>query len=429
MINYTKSLLFFVVFFAIYTISGFTYQTCSFLKESKIISLEEFLDFPVVNQEEHSMAEALPLYVHQKIPTAVIKEAVDEGLMIEILGVPFPDACFFKEAQFEEINISYERKVGKEENYIRPSYYYKQIGNEKVLAIFAMPGEDYLQQMAALVSYYIKFDLGKKPEDFVKVTLFPLLEKNIGLWTHLDENFVKPNDTVLIGNVSDFFNYLKNEKFILEEFEEFENSYYKVNRIKMGERSVAFLRAKQTFWGNMSGYLTQRILDLGASEIIYMSKIATLDNPLDIYSKIYSPTKFVLLQDNELKVVGNVKNPLVEKFPELNSGTHISLPTVMEQDFRTSALAHSVASSLDLEVANIASIIEKFNQEKNKQVSFVPIHWVTDYLRIKEEANLHTGFDLTNGDSNSGKEKKRKILEKIYPLLKAYLTATEGSLS
>lgn len=423
-------LMLFIICISTCTISAFSSNlendTCDLLAKSITVSASQYLKFPIVGQEEHSMADALPNYVSQKIPIALIKDAVENDLTIEILGCPPPvlQSCFSKISRLEEIDFDYEKKADKEENFRRPSYYYKT-DKEKTLVISVMPGEDYLKQFTALVSYYVKFNLGRNPDDFVKVTSFPVLEKTIHLWTHLDDHFVKPNDTVLIGNVSDYFDYLRAEGFIPQIIEESENFYYKATRVKLNDRFLSFLRVKYSFWGNMSANLVKKMLDLGASEIIYISKIATLDNPRHIYKKIYSPTQFAVMKDNQVKIIDSIVNPLVEKFPELDSRMHLSLATVMEQDFATSALAHSVAYSLDLEVSKIAKVITKYNLFHNKQVTFIPVHWVTDYLRTKEEADLDTGFDLSNGDSKPSKEKKMVILKRIYHFVTAYLLSTD----
>jgi ABC-type Na+ transport system ATPase subunit NatA len=115
-------------------------------------------------------------------------------------------------------------------------------------------------------------------------------------------------------------------------------------------------------------------------------------------------------------------NPLVDKFPELDSGMHISTSNVMEQDFKITVLAKSAATSLDLEVSKIAKTIVEHNRNHKKQVLFSPVHWVTDYLRTEKEADLHTGFDLANGDSKIAKEKKKLILERIYHIVTAHLS-------
>lgn len=391
------------------------------LTESKIMLPSMLLTFPIVGSEEHSMTQALPYYVHQKIPISLIKQAIDDNYSIEIVeSSPAAIQIYLSKisSKFEKIDVTYEKKTDKEENFKRPVYYKND--EEKILVLVVIPGEDYLKQYTALVSYYLKTDLGKNPDEFVRIITFPLLEKYLSSWTNLDEKFVKPNDTVIIGNVSNFFNYLKAKGELHQIIDESENCFYKSTRVKLGNRTVNFLRVKNSFWGNMSSKLVNKILTLGATEIIYMSKIATLNDPSDIYTKIYSPTKFLIFQDKQVEVIDRVVNPLVKKIPKLDSGTHISLSTVMEQDFKTAAIVHTFASSLDLEVSKIAKVISEYNQRYNAEITFIPIHWATDYIRTKEEANLDTGFDLANGDSKCAKKKKSIILEEIYQLLLTY---------
>lgn len=422
--NYIKlSVLLFISF--TFSISAFANEfnsnICSLLNHTTTISSDDFLNFPIVNEEEHSMAHALPDYVKQKIPTLLIKDAIKKGYAIHILGSPPPlllSSCFAN-SEFEEIYLDIEKKNDKEENFKRPAYFWND--KKKELIVSVMAGKDYLKQYAAMISYYIKIDLGKESQCEVKVTSFPCLEKKIDVWTSLDENFVKPNDVVIIGNVSDYLEEFKEQKKIIHILSEYENSYYKSTRIKFGKKNLNFFRAKYSFWGNMSAYLVNKMLLLGAEEIVYLSKIATLENPADIYQKIYSPTQFAILENHKVEFVGKVPNQIVKNFPELNTGMHISLATVMEQDYYTSAIAHAVSTTLDLEVSKIAKTILKHNQENNKQVVFTPLHWATDYIRTKDEANLETGYDLANGNAK-GKERKKEILKRIYSLLTNYFS-------
>jgi hypothetical protein len=404
-------------------------ENVDLFRDSKTLAPSQFLNFPIVNQNEHSMADALPKYVDQKIATAVIEEAIANGLNIDIVGCPPSLLSQTSPGNFEEINVRYEKKISKKENYIRPSYYYKSNNSDKSLVISVMSGEDYLKQYTAMVSYFVKFGLEKEPDDHIRVTFYPTLQDNMTFWTGLDSKFVKPNDTVLMGNISNFFDYLQKEGLIVEKIEEVENPYYWASenpyywasRIRLGDRTLSFLRVKHSFWGNMSSLLVSRILDLGASEIIYLSKVATLKEPENIYKKIYSPTQLAILEEKQIKIIERLPNYLVKKFPELDSGMHISLATVMEQDFDTSVLVHSMAATLDLEVSKIAKAILEYNQLHKKEVKFTPVHWSTDYLRTKSEANFDTGFDLANGDSKAALENKKELLNRIYNFVIAYL--------
>lgn len=415
-------LLLFAFFLSSHAYSKTSSDMSELLSESIVSRPSEYLDFPLVDQKEHSMSHALPSYVKQKIPTDLIKEAVDQRYSIYIIGSTpaILRSDYFKNStlKFGEAVVELQKK-NKEENFRRPAYYKND--KEKLLLVSVMSGKDYIKQYTAMISYYIKFDLDKDPDQFIRVITFPLLENEVDFWTHLDEKFVKAGDVVLIGNVSDFFNHLKEQKHFCQIVEENENCYYKSSRVKVGDKTINFLRAKFSFWGNMSTKLVDKMMSLGAKEIVYLSKIATLESPSQIYQKIYSPTQFSILENHKVEIVGDVSNGIVKKCPKLATGRHISLSTVMEQDYETSAIAHAFASSLDLEVSKIAKTISAYNQTHEKQVIFSPIHWATDYIRTKKESELDTGFDLANGGSTAGKESKKKIQKRIYSILTSYL--------
>lgn len=400
--------------------AGLSLDTCDRLSDIRTMSLKSYLHFSLPTELTHSMSHALPRYVCQKIPCPEIEEVVRSGGKIIIMGLP-PEVFKFCKAklnlpEFSEKEIT-KQKAGKRENIYRPVFFTTK-SPKKDLYISVMAGEDYIKQVSGLVAYQIESKTGKDSDKLISILSFPKLESSIPDWTDLHQ-FVETGDTVLIGNVAYFYDYVQ-EKGLYKLLSEKENYFYKSVRVKYNSRVLNFLIVKHTFWGGMSAKLANKILQKRIFELIYMSKVATLKSPAEIYNKIYSPSRFLLLRNGKIESINNLKNGIAEYFPKLNSGTHLSVSTVIEEDMKMTSLARSLnAHSLDLEVSNLAKeiIASKSN------VRFSSIHIVTDYLRSKGEGDKKTVYDLSNSRDQEAALLKKKSWVQIYGLMLEYLGA------
>jgi len=386
--------------------------------------VKDYLRFDVPTESNHSMANALPTYVCGKIPCPEVEAIVRNGGKIKVLGLPPEILKFCKEKlkfrAFEPNEIS-KQKPGKKENIYRPVFYTTS-EPIKNMVVSVMSGSDYLQQVAALLAYQVEHKIGADPIKTIEVTEFPDLEGSFPFWTDLS-SFVRPNDTVLIGNVASFSSYIRDNggfSFIDEK----ENYFYKSTRVWFGTRVLNFLMVKHTFWGNMSALLAETILKQSVFELIYMSKVATLKDANDIYQKSYAPSRFVLLRDGHIEKLSDIKNYIAEYYPDLNSGLHLSVATVMEEDVNMTRLAKSLgAKSLDLELSHIVKAIQKSNKALARKTRFGSVHIVTDYLRDEGEQSKEINFDLSNSRSQEASALKKKSWDQIYVLLSKYLGA------
>lgn len=188
-------------------------------------------------------------------------------------------------------------------------------------------------------------------------------------------------------------------------------------------QTVNFLGVKYSFWGNMSALITTTLCEQGAQEILYLGKLGTFGSPQEIYNKIFSPTQFVVMEYTKvLSNISCVSNNFVEKFPEYNTGLHVSVPTVMEEDLKLRKIAQNLgAQSIDNEISKMANSIYLFNKTHNTQIGFVPIHFATDYIRKPQDSHKSTEVGLHNNRKVIHQNKKHKMLKAISHKLWSYL--------
>ena len=179
--------------------------------------------------------------------------------------------------------------------------------------------------------------------------------------------------------------------------------------------------------GNISSYLAEQGCKLGMDELIYIAKQGSLTRPEDLYTKIYSSTSYLTMSSLKTNsYISGVENSFVKLFPELDTGCHISVPTVLEEDYyqREIATKQYNAQSIDNEISQIANCIYQYNQENDCNVKYFNMHFATDYVRRKEEKILKTSFDLANNRTKDALSRKQLILSKIGDYFSQYIIAT-----
>jgi hypothetical protein len=120
--------------------------------------------------------------------------------------------------------------------------------------------------------------------------------------------------------------------------------------------------------------------------------------------------------------INDLKNSLLEFKPELTTGSHVSVPTVLEEDYQQRSITSQLhINSIDNEISQIAFAIRKHNQEQGTGISFSAVHFATDYVRQLEKVELETPFDLSNNRSKDAREGKTKMIRKISLELLHYL--------
>lgn len=386
------------------------------------------LDFPVSRSLDHTMGENIDIWAYQKLPMDILKLYIANEIPIEVHGI-YPR---YAELYCEIIGLKILKDLkfnhnpySKPYNYIRPRFITAEKNKKIVLCVFVPSGKDYVIHYAAIIRHVISL-LTKTYNKYLTTYRYPSLESSIAEWTHLDKSFVYSNDIVILGYVHEIRNILWHKFKIIEKVSRIENSFYESYRLKFPNgKIVNLLGVKYSFWGSISGELVSKICNLNVQEIIYAAKLGCLTHPSDIYKKIFSPKEYISLEYTNIKEkVINLRNKITERFPELDTGTHVSVPTVAEEDYLQRQLTVRLGSnSIDNEISQMAFRIQFYNKQSSRAVSFATLHFATDYLRRPQEKGLNLNFDLSNNRTEDAKRLKMKILDRVCEYLYKYIMA------
>lgn len=394
-----------------------------------IYSVSKKQDFSEVSScrpYDHTMSDSIDKYVSQKLPHALIKKHIFESGKIEIHGIhpmALPEVSKFLGYKIIK-NIKFTHNSStKKFNFQRPTFSIAvNKKNENILFITTIPGRDYILHYGSLVRHYLN-TLTSNHKDILSLYRYPFAERSIHYWTKLDNNLIYPDDTVIVGYVAELFTYFKkNTTWKVES--EFENEFYQSLKIVTDRGlKINLLGVKYTFWGDISAKLTYQILKLGAKEIIYCGKLGALTHTSDLYKRIFSPGKYVIMyHDKVIGKIDSLQHPMHNLFPQIDSGYHVSVPTVLEEDYvQREIISELKINSIDNEISQMAFAVSKFNKEYDKDIKFIALHFATDYIRHNNERAEKTNFDLSNNRSKMAQEKKMEMIEKIGELLIKYL--------
>ena len=397
-----------------------------YLAQETINNLNAYIKFPLAFGYDHTMTESLEQFSFQKLPREdIAKCLVNSKCEVEIIGIPeeillsYADELGYQKSLLRKINFKHNPRI-KEYNYRRPTFFdYKdKTRGKSKLIVSIISGKDFIKHYSSIIRYAImrlsnRYDLSK-----IKVRTFPEMETGLAQWTGLDHNFIYPNEIVIIGHVNEIDDFISKNanKGDWIKINEHHNYYYGSRRYRYKNQvNINFLGSRHSFWGDMSGILAYQIAKLGTKSLIYAAKLGTIESPDAIYNTIYSPDKFLILDYNRsVAQLYDVKNEFKEGNHGVHHGTHVSIPTIHEQDFIQRHIAVGLgAQSIDNEISHIANNISNVNKETGSDTSFSPIHFATDYLRSRDEALIKISHDLSNNRSKTAFSKKVKILERI----------------
>jgi predicted dehydrogenase len=376
---------------------------------------------PYTRQLDHTMYKALDRYVAQKLPDGEIERALHSGQTIEVHGI-YPDHFPLVAGQLQLDGVEEIRFRHKEPadsfNSKRPAFFRASRGRgQRVLVIAVIPGRDYVLHYASLVRHLALQRYTMNAAQRIAIYRYPLAEEHLADWTRLDATLVRPGDRVLLGYVSAVREHLEADgqfRFLGRH----ENEYYGSYRFAAPNGSTLnLLGVKYCYWGSISETLCASLCEIGASEVLYVAKLGALTGPQDLYTRIFCPARYYLLyHDRIADAVTALPNGVLRCFPERTTGAHVSVPTVLEEDYRQRRVATDLgATSLDNEIAQMARGIARFNRGRGEgeQVAFSAIHFATDYVRSPEDQVVATDHDLSRMRRPDALAKKKRILNRI----------------
>jgi hypothetical protein len=201
--------------------------------------------------------------------------------------------------------------------------------------------------------------------------------------------------------------------------------YYAASVYDFPGRRVALLGVHYSYWGSIGGHLAARCCDLGAREIFYVGKLGALTAPADLYSRIYVPSRHAILHGLRFVAAAAPPNGLLERMPTLDSGLHVSVPTVLEESYPQRDVAAALgAATIDNELAQMAIAVDRWNTEHGGHVRFSGLHYATDYLRRKDEACRAMPHSLCSGRTLASLERRQAAERLIGDYLSAYLAGS-----
>jgi hypothetical protein len=252
-----------------------------------------------------------------------------------------------------------------------------------------------------------------------RVVRYPDAESSIAQWTGLAE-FVRPGDRILMGYVRELLPYLVTGGGSV--VEERGNQFYGSVRIGYGAgQPVCALGVRFSFWGCIAARLTTACVDLGATEIVYVGKLGTLTGPQDVYHRLFAPSSYLdrgashSLLDREVAP----HNGLLARFPVLDTGRHMSVATVLEENLTQRAVARAYGvRTIDNEIAQIAAAVAAAGSAGAP--AFSALHFATDYLRGPDEPKEPIGYNLTSHRRLGARHLKGRALTRIGAVLRDY---------
>lgn len=377
---------------------------------------------PSAGPFDHTMAHDLDDYVTQRVPTAPVHEALAKRGRIEVHGV-YPAhlpavAARIGRGPVEPLGAC--ELPGKTLNGVRPHLFWgRDAFGEGLLLVATPPGHDYVLHYASLILYLARQST-RHAEDRVRVWRYPDAERSVAQWTGLDTSVLRGANTVVFGKVELLCEALPRRG---HELDRCVTPFYSCWTYTHGDRRVALLGVHFSYWGSIGGYLAARCAALGAEEILYVGKLGALTTPADIYGRLFVPSRYAVL--HQLRVHAATSGPpngLLERMPGLDTGLHVSVPTVMEEDYRQREVAAVLgAASIDNELAQMAVAVDEWNRRNDRTVRFSALHYASDYLRRADEVGWQVPFSLARGRTQDARRRRQAAELLVGDCLQDYL--------
>ncbi|HEY1619523.1 MAG TPA: hypothetical protein VGG25_18015 [Streptosporangiaceae bacterium] len=371
---------------------------------------------PAPDPTRHTMGSAIDAYVAQRVPRLPLDHALASGLPVEVHGI-YPAHLRDVLPGATELTTDWNIRPGKIYNWIRPKCFLAPRedgvpGSRLIVAV--PPGRDYVLHYASLVRHYAQ----RCGAALGLVARYPAAELSIATWTGL-RDLVGPADRVLIGYVQQLVPLLSSQGATVIARQG--NAYCEMVRLAFpGGTVVSAIGVKFSFWGCISARLAAACREQGARELIYAGKLGTLTDPADIYARLFVPSCYAVPGPvpGLLPAAQAPPNPLLERYPGLDTGVHMSVGTVLEEDVTLRARARGLhTTSMDNEISQIAAAA---GDGPAPQTAFSALHFATDYLSGEPRRLPRGTFNLTNNRRDDALVRRQAMLTQVAALLTGY---------
>jgi hypothetical protein len=382
---------------------------------------------PQASHPQHTMGSSINTYVAQRVPGALLDEALAQHRPIEVHGI-YPDHMAHVRPRSRLVHAGHAFAPTKTYNVVRPRFFVDGSGpgQGSPLLVAVPPGRDYVLHNASLIRHYVT--TRGHPADAVRaVVRYPAAESGIAAWSGLAD-FVEPGDRVLMGYVGELLPLLLRGPARVVERRH--NDCYGAVRLRLPDGGrLCLLGVRFSFWGCISARLAATCQALGVDEIVYAGKLGTLTAPADIYDRLFLPSAYLDYRvdrrtggrDGERLLARTAAPPnrLLEHAGELDSGVHMSVGTVLEEDVAQRMLADSYAvRSIDNEIAQMAWALA--GGSGARWTAFSALHFATDYLRRPGEQEPCGVYNLTNHRRRDALHHKHHMISKVAEVLRAH---------
>ncbi|WP_299870997.1 HD domain-containing protein [uncultured Sulfitobacter sp.] len=259
---------------------------------------------------------------------------------------------------------------------------------------------------------------------------YPEVMTQFSDWSGLDEvllssDAIHSNDIVVIGYVDQIKEALKTQHGFSDlsgndDFIPFgpKNLYgITVLLSRNDKKRIVLLGFRHSFWGRTAAKIARSCIEMGAKEIVYVAKAGTRTgphNPDDVSNKHYLSLigkQYHIWEGDASKPEGEVRTISLpegqsslanlfteEQYSKNRSNNHISVPTVIGEDFKQYQTYGAYnPSTIDNEISYIAEEIADYHKKTdNSHVCLTCIHFITDLVvsRLNLDAAAHeVGLD------------------------------------
>ena len=380
-------------------------------------------DIPRTRVLDHTMHRALEDYVARRIPDEELTDVMADEGFVDVHGI-YPGHAYgaLRDHGYKSLRRLPDpaRTKAKPFNSIRPEYWLcKDAQGRRGLVLAVTPGEDYIRHYGAILRHAM-WNRSVLGEEMLTIQRYPKAEQSIAGWTHLPTGKLAAGGIVTLGYVEPVLEGAKDAGLSTRRL--FDSKYYSLFQVSQKRQPLfQVLGVKYSYWGSISYHLTSALYAAGVREVIYFGKLGTLTSDDDLYTRVFSPSRFGLMRHDSLEVTVDLPTPpLLRRFPDLDTGLHVSVPTVLEEDYLQRRTATDLgAASIDNEIAHMARAAAVYGGD------FSAAHFATDYVRSPGERNAPTSHDLASNRGALEANRKKAIQQQIVRhVLLPYLTGS-----
>jgi hypothetical protein len=304
---------------------------------------------------DHTMGDALEGYLdikmHDLIRTFTGKQIVVRG-------------------KYERsARVSSIEKDGKQFNWHRPTA--EISADNTIFYLNCFPGCDYVHHYAAIVSTYLQIH---SIFDVTVEAILPSLEDTLRALLKTNIMALPKCDVVVLGVVE--------KLHAMTSFNPWQGEGdFCWSMAQIGDRKVALLGCKFSFWGDIAGHLVAILQRKGVHEIMYVGKVGGLSADMQPNLTLATGCES-LLHGEKVQWDSIIKVPAKKEGVAITCGAHVTLPSILSETKSWLKELDSSAKFVDPEIGWMAKTAQQL------KMGFGYLHLVSDNLARPSSENL-----------------------------------------